>query len=522
MQTLSRQGLSEKLLALYESRPKAYLWLANGFMGLGYVLITLLPLTFLVAALTITSNVPEAKSWDAWLSILIWLGVALLSGFMTLLMLRLRVGIPSGLGLKPDKAPKLYELLDELREIYKHPNIHRVVLHNDYGIDFIQVPRFGLPLLTVNVVYIGLPALQALSVPQFKALLGRKLGQYSMQHNRLTHLVYRFRQYVSQYQQAYIKHSRDQWFYLPFKWFFRFYVPWLNAVTIHAARRDELEADTYAMEVMSDEEFADTLIRYSVAGLFLEEKFWPKIQALLRKHGGEQPEFLPHSSMRKVLRNGLTDSEVAASLDTLIKKDPAWDDPLPGLHTRLDNMSYRNLSLPPPVLETAAQRLLGGTLGVVIKLFDQQWLAKQGIRPKKNSKTPASEPTRTNSSDEQQQYQTLNKKFQQGKLSGDDELCQLAALTEKYQDKAAAIGIYQQVLKHNATHAKTWFAIGRILLLQGDVTGVKALERAMELDSDCTPQACWILAKYYKATGNDALAKKYIAKSGRVSSNAAA
>lgn len=514
LQYFSGAGLAEKLQALNESRPKVYLGVVIGFILLGYLFISLPPLMLLISFLKIINNIGDAKNWDDWSTLLKWLVIGAGSGYLTYLMLRLHVSIPRGLGLKTDKAPPLYELLDELQGVFKHPKIHRVVLHDQFSLDFIPVPRFGLPLLTINVLYIGLPVLQGLSSAQFRGLLSRKLGQYSMAHNRLTHWAYRFQQYAGLYQLAYQKQCQNQWFYLPFKWFFQFFVPLSKVFTIHAIRMDELEADNYGREIMNDDEFADTVIRYEVAKRFLQEKFYPKVLSMIQKNP-QQPDFLPHSSMAKVLRNGLTDHEVATTLETLIKQEPTWDAPLPGLHTRLDNMGHRNLTLPPPVLETAAQRLLGASFAPVVKLMDQQWLAKQGIVTKKN--TSSSKKTEAPVDAEQALFQQLSQQATHTALDN-EQLWQLATLTEKFVGQPAAIGVYQKILKHDATHSKTWFAIGRILLLQKDVTGVKALERAIELDHTCSAQACWMLAKYFKANGKEALAKQYIERAARSSS----
>ncbi len=513
------EGQSQKLKELYETRPEVYLRIAFAFTVLGYLLIAMLPLVLLIATITLISGITDAKTWNDWLSLLTWLSVTAVSGFLTFLMLRLHVSSPSGLGIKPDKAPKLYELLDELQHTFKHPTIHRVVLHDNFSLEFIPVPRFGLPLVTVNVLYIGLPVMQALSASHFKGMLARKLGQYSMQHNRLTHMIYRFRQYAELYQIAYTKQCREQWFYLPFKWFFQLYVPWLNAITVHAARKDELEADAYALQVMNTDEFADDLIRYSVVDAFLQEKFWPKIQELISRQAAAATAIQPHGSMSKALRSGLTDTEFATLLEKLMKKDSSWDNALPTLPTRLEHMGHRTLSLPPPVLESAAQRLLGASFGVIAKLLDQNWLVKQGIKPKKN----APEPQQANESsvNEQQLFESLLQKAGQQQLS-DEEMWRLGTLTEKFKGKAAAVGIFQKILKRNSAHAKTWQSIGRILLSQQDTSGVKALERAMELDTACTAQTCWILAKYFKSQGNEELARRYVAKAGQAEASNAA
>ena len=151
--------------------------------------------------------------------------------------------------------------------------------------------------------------------------------------------------------------------------------------------------------------------------------------------------------------------------------------------------------------------------------MDQQWLAKHGVATKKNESH--SKKSEQPIDPEQKLFVQLAKQAKRTSLDN-EQLWLLATLTEKFEGKPAAIGVYQQILKRDATHSKTWFAIGRILLLQKDDTGVKALEHAMEYDNSCTAQACWMLAKYYKAQGKESLAKQYIEKAARSSSTSTA
>ncbi len=555
----SPKGISQALDGLYEKREKAYFALAALVTGLGYFMLALFPLLALIGIFKILGGMTSASSFLGWIGVLIWMGITAAAAVITYTLATVKIQMPSGLGLKEDKAPRLHELIAEINQTYSIPKIDRIIVHDHCELDMVSVPRFGLPLLTTNVLYIGLPVLQSLSPTYFKGALARKLGQFSAQHNRLTHWIYRWRQYCFQYQRSYNR-SRSP-LYIPLKMFFKFYTPLLEAFTVHAARRDEMEADMYALQVMNDEELADVILQLEVSKQFLKTKYWPKLFSMLRKNP-QNPERLPHISMPGVLRKSLTENEFAQTMKELLNNEPTWQDGVPSLIARLEHIGQTKLNMPPPVMESAAQRYLGDAFSAVVKLLDKQWVAKNGKVKKskmetgnntdmsfgeepvvaKSQKTPATttkQPVQkpvnapiTNDASmldttevaedlpiEEKKFRSLRSKSAKTMLS-QSEAFEFATLTEKFEGKAAAILLYQKILKQDSSHAKTIFAVGRILLSQNDPSGVKILEKAMQLDKGCIAQACWMLAKYFKATGNEDLSKSYLERAANVSAAA--
>jgi len=256
---------------------------------------------------------------------------------------------------------------------------------------------------------------------------------------------------------------------------------------------------------------------------------------MLRKNP-DKPEHLPHISMTSVMRKALTENEFAQIMKDLINAELSWKDSMPDLHTRLDHIGQTRLDLPPPVMETAAQRYLGDAFSAVVKLLDKQWLAKNGkssSTAKKNTETNVkkSSPIKNDESMlettevddnlpiEEQKYQSLRSKAKQAGLS-QNEAYELATYAEKFEGKAAAIAMYQKILKNDPNHAKTIFAVGRILLTSNDPSGVNILEKAMQLDKGCIAQACWMLAKYYKALGDEDRSRQYLERAANVSAAA--
>lgn len=513
----SLQGAARASARLADRFPGAYLGLALSFTALGYAALALFPLLTLIGLLSVVGGVGSADSWQAWLDVLFWLVVGAASGVLSFQLFTLRVPVPSGLGIKHDKAPKLYELIDELSDVYSAPLFERVVVHDEFELTVVPVPRFGIPVVRNYVLRIGLPVLQALSPDQFRACLARRLGQYSGVHNRLTHIVYRWRQYCEQYRAIYLKQKAP--LALPFQWFFRLYVPVLDALCVHALHQDELEADRYALEVTDDDKLADMIKRVEVSHAFLKAKYWPKIFQMLQKQGTAL-EHLPHASMAKVLRNGLTPEEVNDLLEKLRDQPEAYDRVTPSYSQRMENIGHFKDAPPLPVVETAAQRYLGKMSAAIISMLDKMWLKKHaGGKPV--AAQGKKKPPESASENPHQRLSELQARIDQGEDS-DELLWELADATEKVEGKAAAIAIYQRLLKRNPTHAKTIFAVGRILLSQNDPAGVDVLEKAIKLNSACRPQAYWLLANYFKKTNQPDKAKHYLGKANSLGNATAA
>lgn len=524
----SREKLDQRLLDLEGQSSTKLPVLASTVAGLGYLLFALIPLLAVIGIARLTGGIGSANSLSAWLHLGVWALLTVSAIVILFAQFYVKFSTPSGLGLKEDKAPRLYELLSSLSENYKLPRIHRLVLHDKFSLEFVPVPRFGLPFLRTNVLYIGLPILQGLSPAEFKGALAGLLGQYSGVQNRKTHWIYRWYQFCRLNQHAYRKHTGV--IFRPMALFFRVYTPVLKYFAASTLRQDSLEADIYMMEIMNHTEVADVILRYEVCQAFLKNKYWPKIYGMLRSHPAS-PQALPHINMAKVLRDGLSENEFAQTLKQLMSQEKTWLNITPDVHSRLENIGQRTLNMPPPVMETAAQRFLGDAYGAVIKLMDKQWLAKYA-RPATSStretKPVQASPGKTEqpanrstdgganiSTTEHRRLAELKTKANHEALS-DNEAWELAHLTENLEDRSQAISLYQRVLKQNPNHAKTLFAVGRILLTNSDTAGVKILERAMQLDKGCVAQACWMLAKFFKASGDEARSKEYLERAASV------
>ncbi|MGD8925805.1 MAG: hypothetical protein PVG20_03075, partial [Thioalkalispiraceae bacterium] len=115
------KGMSKALNRLYHKQEKAYLALAILMTGLGYTLLALPPLLTFIGILKVAGGISTAATFTSWLFVLLWIAITAIAGLITISMAISKTQMPSGLGLKEDKAPRLHELIAEVSQQYKTP-----------------------------------------------------------------------------------------------------------------------------------------------------------------------------------------------------------------------------------------------------------------------------------------------------------------------------------------------------------------------------------------------------------------
>ncbi len=345
--------IGTRLQFLAESRPRAYLLVAAGFAAVGYSYLLLFPLLVFTGG----AGLYAALFGDrpvAWSQVLVWSVMATFSALASYRVFRFRPALPAGIPLDQDVAPALLQLVAEQRRHYQGIRIDRIVLTGDFDIVILKTPARGLPVWSISTLVIGLPLIRCLSVSRFQCLLARRLGQFSIRYNWLENWLYKLREIWP----LYCDPTNEPGFgFQPIRWFFRGYAPLYAAITVAAARLDELAADGYAMELFSDEQVLDAITTEMVCRTYLEEKYWPVIRKL--PAGRQRVINGLHSCMVSVLRTGLQADGGDRWLAQTLSAEPLWDDPLPALARRVDNIGHTQACMDTPVFETAARAYLG-------------------------------------------------------------------------------------------------------------------------------------------------------------------
>lgn len=341
------------LAPLAESYPRSYLLVATGVALAGYGWLLLFP-WLVLAGVSGSYTALFDHPAIAWNPLLLWSAVALCSALVTCRIAQFRPALPAGIVLDRKQAPALFDLLGELGSHYRRPGIDRVVVTGAFTLEIIKTPRRALPIWSTNTLVIGLPLMQSLSAAQFRCALARRLGQFSRRYGVLGNWLYQLRRIWPQYSVATEAAAPG---FQPVRWFFSVFAPFYEVISLPAARLDELAADSYAMEVCSDAEVLDTITIETVCRLYLEEKYWP----VFRRFSARAREAIlqPHTGMASVMRAGLRGDRGLQWLMKAMAREPRWDDPMPSLARRVENIGHLETRMGKIAAVSAAAVYLG-------------------------------------------------------------------------------------------------------------------------------------------------------------------
>jgi len=414
--------------------------------------------------------------------IMIKFGIPVL--FLTFIILRalwVTFPPPEGTVIRPEHAKPLFELLKDIQKQLKGPKIHTVLLTSEFNAAIIQNPRLGVFGWPKNYLIIGLPLMQALSTPQFTAVLAHEYGHLSGAHSHFSAWIYRIRKTWAQIVESLEK--RDNWGITLFNRFFEWYIPFFNAYSFVLARLNEYEADRRSAEFIGSNYAAQALINVSIKAQFLEHTFWPKLYAEADNH--EKPPYKPFSALPIAFNAGISPYDSKCWLKKALEEYTSTEDTHPCLTDRLESLGEK-AQLPESIKENAAQYLFGENYAILTKKMNRSWT--QGIKTQWQERFHYAQSSKS-------QLKYLKNKAKKTILSI-DEIWQQAALTEEFNGEEAAFPLYQAVLKNYARHPFANYALGRILLERGDEQGIHFIERAMDSDGESIISGCELIYNF--------------------------
>ena len=342
------QGIGTRIEVMAELYPRTYLLLTAFIAVTGYGCLLLFPLLVLASVAGVYQSLTGAQE-VAWLQLLFWMPCAGVCGLVSYRIFQFRPSLPAGTVLHRGQAPALFQLVDDTLEHYAGPGIDRIVMTGTYQLDVVSTPRAALSPRLMHSLVIGLPLMQCLSTTRFSCLLARRLGQFSRRTNPLLNWLYQLREVWPRYQ---VPAPGADSALLPVHRLFSFYAPLYTAVSTAAARLDELQADSYAMELFSDEEVLDAITSDAVYRLFLRERYWPAIRKLRARDAAAISA--THAGMVTVLHAGVQDHNVAPWIEQARSMEQYWDDPWPLLTRRLENIGHAHANMDTCPGESAA------------------------------------------------------------------------------------------------------------------------------------------------------------------------
>ncbi|MCK4739516.1 MAG: M48 family metallopeptidase, partial [Deltaproteobacteria bacterium] len=359
-----------------------------------------------------------------------------------------------------------------------------------------QIPRLGIFGWHKNHLILGLPYMLLQSTEQFTAVLAHEYGHLSGSHGRFSAWIYRIRRTYFRILEA--LQIQDHWGSFLFKVFFNRYVPYFDAYSFVLARANEFEADKVSVEVTSSSAAAESLLLGTFGSRFLSEKFWKKINN--NADTSPTPDVTPYLNMSSAFREHVSKEATDRWLKYARAEETESSDTHPALGQRLKAIG-QEIRLVPVSPLSSATALLGDTLlSDLTKKLDLEW--QENVRDAWQDRFDYA--TKSNA-----RIVELEVLATSGSIS-DDNLFELASLTEEFRDIKTALSIYENVLENEATHAGANFAIGRIFLDKNDKEGLPYIEKAMVENPDnyLRSGAEW-LYHFYKDNDNKEKAEKY-------------
>jgi Zn-dependent protease with chaperone function len=392
-----------------------------------------------------------------------------------------RIDAPEGFLLGRSEGRALFELVEEIRRAVDAPPVDSIVITGGFNATAaVYSPPWRFRRRRTLVL--GLPVLTTLSMAEMRAVLAHELAHFSSARDAFAAWVYRTRR-----SWLALRMVLDRRLATPLYvyWLIRWYVPRLHAASAEVARRHELVADRVAAKVAGSRATADALVAFESGARFADDTHWPAIQ-ISHETAADPPR--PYSQM--LTWNARTIS--TELLNELFDCDTEPQDTHPSLRERFARLEEA-VRVPPAMVRSAGAEILGVELEKLAAQLDHGWITRNG------------------ESWNQHRAEYLDRRATLDRLAAietptSDELFERAKLVETLDGSDEALPIYQAAAKEG--HAAASLAAGRVLLERMDSKGVALVEDAMERDDGLTPEACRILAEYYRETSQELAARK--------------
>ncbi|HZW26372.1 MAG TPA: M48 family metalloprotease [Gallionella sp.] len=415
--------------------------------------------------------------------------------WMLLRMFFMRSRPPEERELTEAEAPKLFEMLAELRKHVQGAPVHHVLVTSEFMAGVLQYPRFGMFGGYRNYLILGLPLMYAVSVEEFKAVLAHEYGHLAGGHNKFSRWVGRQRVTFGMLHN-HARERRDDNLVNGFlagmlDWF----APYFNAYTFVLRRQNEYESDAVSTSVVGAQAAASALVRTDLLGGWLQNNFWKKMYDQASKHA--PPPFMPYVSMSKLLAVTMDEWATKERLNKAWKLESDAHDTHPCLRERLIAMEQHAV-LPGMVKVSAADALLGKFALTLAREFDEQWWREE----KSNWQSYHRRYTRSIERIAELEQKPLLE------LSVMDAQ-ELGLLLFEFRSLESAKVVLQSLVKRPGERfPKPLFYYGRVLLGEDNETGLDYLKEACSLApsmwDDCARTGYqWLCANRSEAAADD-------------------
>jgi Zn-dependent protease with chaperone function len=440
-----------------------------------------------------------------WLVIkILWIPLVLVG--IVLRSLWITQPVPDGVELQREQAPALFDLVHEVTTALNGPNVHHILLSGVFNAGIVQIPQFGMFGWQVNYLIVGLPMLRALTPAQFRAVLAHEVGHLSGKHGRFSGWIYRLRR---SWEEVRVRvHQERRYASFLFEPFLNWYAPYLNAYSFVLARAQEYQADAYSVELTGRETAAITLARIDAKSRKLEEDFWPGFFRQSKEQSKAPRD--PFAQMLGGLEQPIGPVNAQRWFFESLQVPTGYADTHPSLADRLAAIGFaKGSSTVDALLDQlqATEQDSQSAESYYLRDLPDDFLGRQN-RLLREQLVQVWNQSHANFNEARKRLLKLDELAKERELTLAEQWERLK-LVHDLHDEAAAMPLLQTFISDHPEHAGAQFAMGAILLEQHDAAGVEYLEKAMQLDSRTTGDACARLSGFYFEQGNKESAESF-------------
>ena len=488
------------LEALAAANPQLYRVRVALLASLGYAYL----LTLVVVLLGVVAWTLYFVRFNGAMIKILWIPLVLAG--LVLRSLWITIPEPDGKELQRDEAPALFELIAEVSKALNGPKVHHVLVSDEFNASIVQIPQFGMFGWLNNYLVVGLPLMRALTPDEFRAVLAHEFGHLSGKHGRFSGWIYRVRQsWVEILVRVHQERSYASFLFEPF---LNWYAPYLNAYSFVLARAQEREADTYALELAGRDTTALALSRLETKQRGLMEDFWPNFF-----RGARDQSLTPRDTFTQMLsgyEQSIDHTKAQRWFLEALRVPTGYEDTHPALGDRLAAIGFQKegadvtrlieaVVKADQINETAASKYLRELPEDFEPSMNRLWRERV---------SQAWSERHEEIKKSQKQLEKLNELAKTRALTVDEQWERIVALSQ-IEDDAVLVPYIRELLEEAPNHVMTNFALGRILLSQGNADGIAHLDKAMQDSPDLTAQASETISGFYLEQGNNELAEEF-------------
>lgn len=406
-----------------------------------------------------------------------------------------KVPDPPGNDLTRAEAPDLFRFVDQTCRTLKSRRPSRIIITDEFNAAVATLPRFGIFGQKVLLI-VGLPLMNALSPDQFKAAIAHEIGHISGKHGGFTKWAYQMREAWGRLIES--QNATNHKFAFLYREFVNWFFPFFTAYSFVLMREHEKEADRDAAELAGLQPLGESLILLETKGRQLNEGFWREVHE--ENLASETPSEKLFSRMLDSLAQSVP-AQSRAALAKAIEVPTDFNDTHPSLAERLRLIGYwadgDMPRFPDQTEATAATYFLNDQGRAAAAEFDTMWDEQAA---KEWHKRHA-------------HFKESQKRIEQLSSCTDDlsrdEILELAQRQAEKDGLEASMPFIMKAAERFPDDPLVLYNMGGVRLSLDDESGLRDLERAVELDKTFKLAASDLAFSYLRGKGRLDEARRY-------------